>query len=183
MAQEQFRLGILSQAEASTGDNRHILTRSLGNAQYVAADTITVNVNPGDLILLCSDGLHSQIPDEAILRLMNSFSDINVIASALVSAANDAGGHDNEACKSFALDRWNKWVSIEVGRIGCYKWLQPQKSILATCWITTRSRKSWQRAAWPRYSAPSTRSPVRPVAIKVPHPQIDNDAALTDRSS
>ena len=104
MAQEQFRLGILSQAEASTGDNRHILTRSLGNEQYVAADTITVNVIPGDLILLCSDGLHSQVADEVILGLMNAFSDLDATASALVSAANDAGGHDN--------------VSVQIIRVG-----------------------------------------------------------------
>ena len=104
MAQEQVRLGILSQAEASVGENRHILTRSLGNEQYVAADTITVNVIPGDLILLCSDGLHSQVPDEAILGLMNAFSDLDAIASALVSAANDAGGHDN--------------VSVQIIRVG-----------------------------------------------------------------
>ena len=104
MAQEQFRLGILSQAEASVGENRHILTRSLGNEQYVAADTITVNVIPGDLILLCSDGLHSQVPDEVILRLMNASSDLDAIAFTLVSAANDAGGHDN--------------VSVQIIRVG-----------------------------------------------------------------
>jgi len=104
MAQEQVRLGILSQAEASVGENRHILTRSLGNEQYVAADTITINVIPGDLILLCSDGLHTQIPDEEILRLVYGYSDLDTVASALVRAANDAGGHDN--------------VSVQIIRVG-----------------------------------------------------------------
>ena len=66
MAAEQFRLGILSQDEAATGENRHILTRCLGNELFVAADTVTVNVIPGDVLLLCSDGLHGYVPDAKI---------------------------------------------------------------------------------------------------------------------
>ncbi len=43
--------------EASTGENRHVLTRSLGTELFVAADTVTVNVIPGDVLVLSSDGL------------------------------------------------------------------------------------------------------------------------------
>ena len=157
MAEEQFRLGILSQAEASVGENRHILTRSLGNEQYVAADTITVNVIPGDLILLARMVCTLRFPmkiscawcmasQTLTLWLPHSFA-LQMMPVAMITLA----------CKSFALARWNKWVFIEVGRIGCYKWSQPQRSVQETCWTTIRSRKSLQRAAWPRYSAPSTR--------------------------
>lgn len=95
MAAEQFRLGILSQAEASTGDNRHILTRCLGNELFVAADTVTVNVIAGDLLLLCSDGLHGYVPDEKIRQLIQSTSNLEAAVERLVTAANNAGGFDN----------------------------------------------------------------------------------------
>jgi PPM family protein phosphatase len=95
MAAEQFRLGILSKDEASTGDNRHILTRCLGNELFVAADTVTVNVIPGDVLLLCSDGLHGSVPDEKMRQLIYSTSDLETAAVRLVAAANDAGGPDN----------------------------------------------------------------------------------------
>jgi len=95
MADEQFRLGILSRAEAASGLNRHVLTRSLGSEMFVAADTITVNVIPGDLLLLCSDGLHGYVPDAAIQRILQFNPDLDRAAAALVAAANAAGGHDN----------------------------------------------------------------------------------------
>jgi protein phosphatase len=95
MADEQFRLGILSRAEAAAGVNRHVLTRSLGSEMFVAADTITVNILPGDLLLLCSDGLHGYVPDSAMQRILQSNPDLDRAAAALVAAANAAGGHDN----------------------------------------------------------------------------------------
>jgi serine/threonine protein phosphatase PrpC len=95
MAAEQFHLGLLSGTDASEGDTRHILTRSLGSELFVAADTITVNITPGDILLLCSDGLHGYVPDASILRLLAAHADLSQAAAALVAAANDAGGHDN----------------------------------------------------------------------------------------
>jgi PPM family protein phosphatase len=95
MADEQFRLGILSRAEADSGVNRHVLTRSLGNEMFVAADTVTVNILPGDLLLLCSDGLHGYVPDVSIQRILQSNPDLDRAVAALVAAANAAGGHDN----------------------------------------------------------------------------------------
>lgn len=95
MADEQIRLGILSQKETVKDDRRHILTRCLGSDLFVAADTITVNVVPDDVLLLCSDGLHGYVPDAAIQRLLLAHTDLEHAAKALVDAANDAGGHDN----------------------------------------------------------------------------------------
>ena len=95
MAGEQERLGILSKAEAIAGDNRHVLTRSLGTELFVAADTVTVNVFPGDVLLLCSDGLHGYVPEERMEQILSLYGDLTAAARALVAAANDAGGHDN----------------------------------------------------------------------------------------
>jgi protein phosphatase len=95
MADEQVRLGILSRAEAAAGANRHVLTRCLGNEMFVAADTITVNIVPGDVLLLCSDGLHGYVPDAAIQWILTSTPELERAAEALVAAANTAGGRDN----------------------------------------------------------------------------------------
>jgi serine/threonine protein phosphatase PrpC len=95
VADEQVRLGILSKEEAASNDGRHVLTRSLGSELFVAADTITVNILPGDVLLLCTDGLHGYVPDTAILQIILRNSNLEQAAAALVAAANDAGGHDN----------------------------------------------------------------------------------------
>jgi serine/threonine protein phosphatase PrpC len=95
MADEQVRLGILSKEEAATGEGRHVLTRSLGSELFVAADTITVNIIPGDLLLLCTDGLHGYVSDAVIQQILQRYSDLDRAAAALVAAANKAGGQDN----------------------------------------------------------------------------------------
>jgi serine/threonine protein phosphatase PrpC len=95
MVDEQVRMGLLSREDAASHVNRHMLTRSLGSEMFVAADTITVNILPGDVLLLCSDGLHGYVPDAAIQWMLNSAPDLNDAAAALIAAANMAGGHDN----------------------------------------------------------------------------------------
>ena len=95
MAAEQVRLGILTKEEAASHEGRHVLTRSLGNELFVAADTITVNILPGDMLLLCTDGLYGGVPDTKILQIVLRNSDLDKAAEELISAANEAGGHDN----------------------------------------------------------------------------------------
>jgi serine/threonine protein phosphatase PrpC len=95
MVDDQVRMGLISRADAATHANRHILTRSLGAEMFVAADTITVNISPGDVLMLCSDGLHGYVPDPAIQWMLNSTPDLDQAATALIAAANQTGGHDN----------------------------------------------------------------------------------------
>jgi protein phosphatase len=95
MAGEQERLGILSKADAASGEGRHVLTRSLGMELFVAADTVTVNVIPGDILMLCTDGLHGYVSDDRMERILDNPADLHAAAKALVAAANEAGGHDN----------------------------------------------------------------------------------------
>ena len=98
MANEQVRLGILSQADAGSGEGRHLLTRSLGSELFVAADTITVNIIPDDLLFLCTDGVHGYVSEDQIRYLLNSAQseqELKATAAALIDAANDSGGFDN----------------------------------------------------------------------------------------
>jgi protein phosphatase len=113
MADEQVRLGILSKEEAATGEGRHVLTRSLGSELFVAADTITVNIIPGDLLLLCTDGLHGYVSDAVIQQIVQRYSDLERAAVALVAAANNAGGQDNVSVQLIRV--------VAVERMGLYR--------------------------------------------------------------
>jgi serine/threonine protein phosphatase PrpC len=113
MAEEQMRLGILSKEDAATGEGRHVLTRSLGNELFVAADTITVNIMPGDILLLCTDGLHGYVSADAMLQTLMRYTDLDRAAAALVAAANAAGGHDNVSVQLIRI--------TAVERMGLYR--------------------------------------------------------------
>jgi len=117
MAAEQARLGIRSVAEALTDldpeNTRHMLTRSLGFDLFVAADTITVNIIPGDILLLCSDGLHGYVSDRDIERIVNTHPSLDKAAAALIAAANAAGGGDNITAQLVRV--------VGVERMGLYR--------------------------------------------------------------
>ena len=92
---EQVRQGRLTPAEAATHPRRNLLTKALGAAPSVAVDTQTIDLEEGDLILLCSDGLHGVVSDESIQELLQRAGDLNASCKRLVQAANERGGPDN----------------------------------------------------------------------------------------
>jgi PPM family protein phosphatase len=93
---ELMRDGKLSQEEADAHPQRSVITRALGTDPDVDVDTDTVDSRPGDVFLLCSDGLTTMVEDEAILRIVEEHrGDLDRAAKNLVSAANTAGGEDN----------------------------------------------------------------------------------------
>jgi PPM family protein phosphatase len=93
---ELVRSGKLSPEEADTHPQRSVITRALGTDPDVDVDTFSVETHPGDLFLLCSDGLTSMVDDDTILReVERNRSDLKASAKALVRAANKGGGDDN----------------------------------------------------------------------------------------
>ncbi|HET7759408.1 MAG TPA: Stp1/IreP family PP2C-type Ser/Thr phosphatase [Gaiellaceae bacterium] len=93
---ELVRSGKLSPEEADTHPQRSVITRALGTDPDVDVDTFSVETHPGDLFLLCSDGLTSMVDDDTILREVESNRpDLQSAAKALVRAANKGGGDDN----------------------------------------------------------------------------------------
>ena len=93
---ELVRSGKLSPEEADSHPQRSVITRVLGTDPDVDVDTFSVDTMPGDLFLLCSDGLTSMVDDETILRLVErNRGDLKAAAKALVRAANKGGGDDN----------------------------------------------------------------------------------------
>lgn len=102
--EEQIRLGRLTPAEAARSPFRNIITRALGTQPTVRADVIEVAVEPGDMFLLCSDGLTRELPDARIESILadsvggHDESTLEDLCGRLIQAANKAGGNDNITC-------------------------------------------------------------------------------------
>ena len=92
---ELVRSGKLSPEEAETHPQRSVITRALGTEPDVDVDTFTVEAEPDDLFLLCSDGLTDMISSGEIQELLGEAGDLDRAARALVDAANTGGGEDN----------------------------------------------------------------------------------------
>jgi serine/threonine protein phosphatase PrpC len=93
---ELVRSGKLSPEEAEGHPQRSVITRALGTDPDVDVDTFSVETKPGDLFLLCSDGLTSMVDDDTILaEVARNRDDLKGAAKALVRAANKGGGEDN----------------------------------------------------------------------------------------
>ena len=93
---ELVRSGRLTQEEADQHPHRSVITRALGTEEAVEVDTRTEPVEPGDLYLICSDGLTIMVGEQEILGLVTGANgDLDAAAESLVAAANAAGGEDN----------------------------------------------------------------------------------------
>jgi len=92
---DQVRLGILNAREAARSERRHLLSRSLGNDLFVGVETSDHQVFAGDVLLLCSDGLHGALDQADIARLVSQTHDLPSAASRLVELANERDGGDN----------------------------------------------------------------------------------------
>src|SRR5215475_13463907 len=93
---ELVRRGELSPEEAEVHPQRSVITRALGTDPDVDVDTFTVQAEPGDIYLICSDGLSDMVDGTEIERIMLEHrSDLDGAVKALVQAANRAGGEDN----------------------------------------------------------------------------------------
>jgi protein phosphatase len=88
--------GILSHDEIDRHPLRNVITKAVGAKEEIEIDTVEHHLQKGDVILLCSDGLHSMINDEAILKTVTPFpATLPEAAQKFIDAANEAGGKDN----------------------------------------------------------------------------------------
>jgi len=89
------QLGELTSEEARNHPSGNILVRSIGSVPEVEVDLYHLELQTGDRIMLCSDGLWGELPDDKLLEIMNDNSNPQDACRALVDAANDSGGRDN----------------------------------------------------------------------------------------
>lgn len=96
LLQEQLDSGMITPEEARFSGNRNLVTRALGVDPAVDVEIGDFDVKPGDIILLCSDGLSDMVDDEEIaLTLRTLGENLQLAADHLVQLANDNGGRDN----------------------------------------------------------------------------------------
>ncbi|MBU1692071.1 MAG: Stp1/IreP family PP2C-type Ser/Thr phosphatase [Gammaproteobacteria bacterium] len=96
LLQEQIDSGMLSREEALLSSNKNLVTRALGVDPMVNVEVQEHDALPGDIYLLCSDGLNDMVDDEKILLTLSVLgTNIKLAAQQLVQMANDNGGRDN----------------------------------------------------------------------------------------
>jgi len=91
---EQVRSGLITAAQARTSPYRHVITRALGIDREAAPDLMEQPLKPGDLFLLCSDGVTEMVGDGEINRILSGSAPRDA-AQKLIAAANKQGGVDN----------------------------------------------------------------------------------------
>jgi PPM family protein phosphatase len=104
LVEEMRRKGQLTDAQAEDHPQRSIITRALGPEPEVEADVHTVAAAPGDLFLICSDGLNTMLSEDQIRKLLTASSSLEAAMRALVDEANRAGGRDNITVLAFRLE-------------------------------------------------------------------------------
>ncbi len=95
LLQEHLDAGLLTPEEAARFPHRNLVTRALGIERGAEPEIHLHDARPGDLYLLCSDGLHEMVGDAQILTVLLQKTDIQEKATLLVSVSNDNGGRDN----------------------------------------------------------------------------------------
>jgi protein phosphatase len=102
--EEQMRAGLLSPLEARQHPWRNVVTRALSGGEDPEVDVKAVELQPGDRLLLCSDGLSSVVTDERIEEIMRTVPVPTETCQALVDEANGAGGPDNVTTLILQID-------------------------------------------------------------------------------
>lgn len=93
LVSEQLRAGLITSEQAKVHERRNVITRSVGYQEYEDVDSFTFATASGDILLLCSDGLHGKLTDEEISNKCRSLGCAAV--HDLIAGANSRGGDDN----------------------------------------------------------------------------------------
>jgi len=101
---EQVVAGLLSNEQARSHPLKNVVTRALGGESDVVVDVREVQVEPGDLYLLCSDGLTGMLSDADIRERLGSGRSLHEICRSLVNEANARGGLDNVTVVLLAVE-------------------------------------------------------------------------------
>lgn len=95
LVEEMVRMGEIAKDAAKDHPDKNIITRAIGAAKEVTADFFQIEVETGDYILMCSDGLTNMVEDVDIKNIVKGQRDVAERVEKLVEAANNNGGLDN----------------------------------------------------------------------------------------
>ena len=94
LVNEMVQQGVLTKEQARIHPYRNVITRAVGTDPFVKVDVLQIEKKPGDIWLLCSDGLSNEVQDDALAEALKN-PDLEKAADALLEMALNAGGHDN----------------------------------------------------------------------------------------
>ncbi len=97
LVEEMVRMGGMTPETARNHPDKNIITRAVGARDSVEVDFFTEDLNRGDIVLMCSDGLTNMLRDEEIKQIVNGEGTLEERAKALILKANENGGKDNIA--------------------------------------------------------------------------------------
>ena len=92
---EQIKQGLISEQDARGHAMRHVILRAVGNKEPIELDLLKGKGLPGDIFLLCSDGLTDMVDDAAIQKCLTQEESLQALADQLIELAKAAGGKDN----------------------------------------------------------------------------------------
>ena len=95
LLQEQMDAGLITPEQAATSSNKNLVTRALGVEDAVLLEVNEHRVEPGDIYLMCSDGLSDMVDDEGIAKILATDAPLEQKVAQLIDAANANGGRDN----------------------------------------------------------------------------------------
>ena len=110
---EQLRMGLISAREASAAQTTHVLSRSVGAGMFVNVEVSEHQIYAGDVLLLCSDGLHNSVGADDIRVIVRDTGDLHESAADLVRLAKERDGADNISVQLLRVR--------EVERVGMYR--------------------------------------------------------------
>ena len=101
LVEELIQRGEMERGSAAYHEHKNIITRAIGAGKDVCADFFEVNLEAGDTVLMCSDGLSNMVADERIRELSAGREDLRAVCEDLIEEANNNGGKDNIAVVVF----------------------------------------------------------------------------------
>jgi serine/threonine protein phosphatase PrpC len=159
LVDELIRQGKLTPEEAEDHPQRSIITRALGPEPTVEVDTRSYRARPGDVYMLCSDGLTTMVPERRLAEVLVAHPRLRDAGEALIAAANEAGGRDNITVVLFRLEE------VELGGV---------LGLDQHTTLTGVSAADWGAPAWDDGSPgqggapPGDTPPGRPVVTAMP---------------
>jgi serine/threonine protein phosphatase PrpC len=93
--EEQVRAGVLTRLQAESHPQRNVITRALATTPDVRVDPFNLDLQVGDILVFCSDGLNTEVGDPQIAALATKATSAEVAVGRLIQLANENGGEDN----------------------------------------------------------------------------------------
>jgi serine/threonine protein phosphatase PrpC len=153
---DQVAAGLITPEQARSSPHRNVITRALGYQSEISVDLFRWPLQVGDIVLLCSDGLHGLVTDEEIAEIAAAHAPDEAI-ERLIDLANERGGPDN--------------ITVAIARVEALDWdAQPVTEAdladeveRATVELPASEAAAVPAAAAPEVAAPSAAPPARPV--------------------